>query len=82
MPTLLRRLSPLVLHPKRPEQRHDNTMAAMFAQNPLMNGPNYSLSDAPRLSVPEGAREHRFDPYDPRLHFDSAHMALLAGSEE
>lgn len=38
-------------------------MAAMFSQNPLMNGPNYSVNDAPRLNAPEGAREHRFDPY-------------------
>lgn len=38
-------------------------MAAMFSQNPLMNGPNYSFNDAPRSSAPEGAREHRFDPY-------------------
>ncbi|KAL2178620.1 uncharacterized protein P884DRAFT_257828 [Thermothelomyces heterothallicus CBS 202.75] len=38
-------------------------MAAMFSQNPLMNGPNYSISDTPRMNAPEGAREHRFDPY-------------------
>ncbi len=40
-------------------------MAAMFSQNPLMNGPNYSVNDAPRATAPEGARQHRFDPYDP-----------------
>jgi len=57
-------------------------MAAMFSQNPLMNGPNYSFSDAPRFSVPEGAREHRFDPYDPHLHLNSAHVTLLASSKE
>jgi 20S proteasome subunit beta 6 len=39
-------------------------MAAMFSQNPLMNGPNYSINDTPRVNAPEGAREHRFDPYD------------------
>ncbi|KAL2154109.1 hypothetical protein VTH82DRAFT_2785 [Thermothelomyces myriococcoides] len=38
-------------------------MAAMFSQNPLMNGPNYSFSDTPRVNAPEGAREHRFSPY-------------------
>lgn len=37
-------------------------MAAMFSQNPLMNGPNYSFNEAPRAQVPEGVREHRFDP--------------------
>lgn len=37
-------------------------MAAMFSQNPLMNGPNYSFNDAPRTAAPEGARQHRFDP--------------------
>lgn len=37
---------------------------AMFSQNPLMNGPNYSISDAPSVNAPEGARQHRFDPYD------------------
>lgn len=37
-------------------------MAAMFSQNPLMNGPNYSFNDAPRAAAPEGARQHRFDP--------------------
>jgi 20S proteasome subunit beta 6 len=40
-------------------------MAAMFSQNPLMNGPNYSFNDTPRVNAPEGAREHRFDPYGP-----------------
>jgi len=43
--------------------RGDQTsMAAMFSQNPLMNGPNYSFNEAPRAQGPEGAREHRFDP--------------------
>jgi len=38
-------------------------MAAMFSQNPVMNGPNYSFSDTPRVnSAAEGARQHAFDP--------------------
>jgi 20S proteasome subunit beta 6 len=37
-------------------------MAAMFSQNPVMNGPNYSFSDAPKQSNGE-FREHRFNPY-------------------
>ena len=37
-------------------------MAAMFSQNPLMNGPNYSFSDAP-TTANGGHREHRFNPY-------------------
>lgn len=36
-------------------------MAAMFSQNPLMNGPNYSFNDAPK-SNNDGFRQHRFDP--------------------
>jgi hypothetical protein len=35
---------------------------AMFSQNPLMNGANYSFNEAPRVNAPEGARQHRFDP--------------------
>ena len=34
----------------------------MFSQNPLMNGPNYSFSDTPKVNDPEGTRQHRFDP--------------------
>lgn len=37
-------------------------MTAMFSQNPVMNGPNYSLSDAP-TTANGGHREHRFNPY-------------------
>lgn len=37
-------------------------MAAMFSQNPVMNGPNYSFSDAP-TTANGGHREHRFNPY-------------------
>lgn len=36
-------------------------MAAMFSQNPLMNGPNYSFNDAPKTNNGE-FRQHRFDP--------------------
>jgi 20S proteasome subunit beta 6 len=36
-------------------------MAAMFSQNPLMNGPNYSFSEAPKANHGE-LREHRFNP--------------------
>ncbi|KAL1873997.1 hypothetical protein VTK73DRAFT_603 [Phialemonium thermophilum] len=38
-------------------------MAAMFSQNPVMNGPSYSFNDAPKLNASGGVREHRFDPY-------------------
>ena len=51
-------------------------MAAMFSQNPLMNGPNYSISDTPRINAPEGAREHRFDPYG---NLNSLTVALTNG---
>lgn len=47
-------------HPSSPNP--PEAMAAMFSQNPTLNGPNYSLSDVPRTAAPEGAREHRFDP--------------------
>jgi 20S proteasome subunit beta 6 len=36
-------------------------MAAMFSQNPLMNGPNYSFSDVPKTAHGE-PRQHRFNP--------------------
>jgi 20S proteasome subunit beta 6 len=36
---------------------------AAFSQNPVMNGPNYSFSEAPKVKAPEGARQHAFDPY-------------------
>lgn len=35
----------------------------MFNQNPLVNGPSYSFNDMPKVNTPEGARQHRFDPY-------------------
>lgn len=34
---------------------------AMFSQNPVMNGPNYSFADVPKDTV-DGLREHRFNP--------------------
>jgi hypothetical protein len=34
-------------------------MAAMFSQNPLMNGPHYATTDAPKTN---NYREHRFYP--------------------
>jgi hypothetical protein len=37
-----------------------NKMAAMFSQNPLMNGPNYSFNQAP--STAAGNKEHGFYP--------------------
>lgn len=36
-------------------------MAAMFSQNPIMNGPNYSFADTPQTHGEP--REHRFNPY-------------------
>jgi hypothetical protein len=49
---------------------------AMFSQNPLLNGPNYSFNDGPVSSAPEGARQHRFDPYGPR--FPLMHMSRVS----
>ncbi|KUJ22409.1 N-terminal nucleophile aminohydrolase [Mollisia scopiformis] len=36
-------------------------MAAMFSQNPLMNGPNYSFNQAPTTA--SGNKQHGFYPY-------------------
>ncbi|ETS86505.1 Proteasome component C5 [Pestalotiopsis fici W106-1] len=36
---------------------------AMFSQNPVLNGPSYSFSDAPAQDHVDGFREHRFNPY-------------------
>jgi 20S proteasome subunit beta 6 len=36
-------------------------MAAMFSQNPLMNGPNYSFNQAPATAA-GGNKEHGFYP--------------------
>ncbi|OAQ99283.1 hypothetical protein LLEC1_02293 [Akanthomyces lecanii] len=38
---------------------------AMFSQNPLMNGPNYAMSDVPRQAGEP--REHRFNPINSRM---------------
>lgn len=41
-------------------------MAAMFSQNPVMNGPNYSFNQAPAPSSAAGDhRQHGFNPYVP-----------------
>ena len=37
-------------------------MAAMFSQNPLMDGPNYSYSDVPKTNNGE-PRQRGFNPY-------------------
>lgn len=37
-------------------------MAAMFSQNPLMDGPSYSFNDVPKTNNGE-PRQHRFNPY-------------------
>jgi hypothetical protein len=42
-------------------------MAALFSQNPLMNGPNYSFSDVPKTANGDN-REHRFNPYVTATH--------------
>ncbi|KAK6841493.1 Proteasome A-type and B-type [Apiospora arundinis] len=35
---------------------------AMFSQNPVLDGPNYSFAEAPQARA-DGFREHRFNPY-------------------
>ena len=35
---------------------------AMFSQNPVLDGPNYSFAEAPQARG-DGFREHRFNPY-------------------
>ena len=37
-------------------------MSAIFSQNPLMNGPNYSFNQAP-ATASAGNKEHGFYPY-------------------
>ena len=34
---------------------------AMFSQNPVLDGPNYSFAEVPQDRV-DGLREHRFNP--------------------
>lgn len=36
-------------------------MAAMFSQNPVLNGANYSYSDVPKANSGQ-PREHAFNP--------------------
>jgi hypothetical protein len=48
-------------NPRKIKLRRIAKMSAMFSQNPLMNGPNYSFSDAPKTNNGE-LREHRFNP--------------------
>ncbi|KAI0016069.1 N-terminal nucleophile aminohydrolase [Xylariomycetidae sp. FL0641] len=55
---------------------------AMFSQNPVMNGPNYSFADVPQDKV-DGLREHRFNPYTDNggstLAIAGADFAIMAG---
>ncbi|KAJ4394418.1 Proteasome subunit beta type-6 [Gnomoniopsis smithogilvyi] len=57
-------------------------MAAMFSQNPLMDGPNYSFNDAPKTQN-DGFRQHRFDPYTDNggsiLAIAGADFTIMAG---
>ena len=53
--------SPLHFPSSADERLRSAKMAAMFSQNPVMNGPNYSFSDAPQNHNGE-PREHRFNP--------------------
>ncbi|KAJ3496110.1 hypothetical protein NLG97_g2900 [Lecanicillium saksenae] len=54
---------------------------AMFSQNPVLNGPNYALSDAPRQAGEP--REHRFNPYTDNggstLGIAGADFTIMAG---
>ncbi|PHH90932.1 hypothetical protein CDD83_2231 [Cordyceps sp. RAO-2017] len=56
-------------------------MAAMFSQNPLMDGPNYSFVDTPKTAGEP--REHRFNPYTDNggstLGIAGADFAIMAG---
>lgn len=58
---LLPLTSPLVNDAAIKYHRNTAKMAAMFSQNPLMNGPNYSFSDVPKTAHGE-PRQHRFNP--------------------
>ncbi|KAI1311434.1 N-terminal nucleophile aminohydrolase [Xylaria venustula] len=55
---------------------------AMFSQNPVLNGPNYSFAEVPKDTV-DGLREHRFNPYTDNggstLAIAGADFAIIAG---
>ncbi|XXG94815.1 hypothetical protein Hte_001073 [Hypoxylon texense] len=55
---------------------------AMFSQNPVLNGPNYSFAEVPKDAV-DGLREHRFNPYTDNggstLAIAGADFAIMAG---
>ncbi|KAI0176439.1 N-terminal nucleophile aminohydrolase [Hypoxylon sp. FL1284] len=55
---------------------------AMFSQNPVQNGPNYSFADVPQDAV-DGLREHRFNPYTDNggstLAISGADFTIMAG---
>jgi len=57
-------------------------MAAMFSQNPLMNGPNYSFNQAPTAAA-AGNKEHSFYPYTDNggstLAIAGSDFAIIAG---
>ncbi|KAI1761191.1 N-terminal nucleophile aminohydrolase [Hypoxylon sp. FL1150] len=58
------------------------TVMAMFSQNPVLNGPNYSFAEVPKDAV-DGLREHRFNPYTDNggstLAIAGADFAIMAG---
>ncbi|KAI8961370.1 N-terminal nucleophile aminohydrolase [Daldinia sp. FL1419] len=55
---------------------------AMFSQNPVLNGPNYSFAEVPKDAI-DGLREHRFNPYTDNggstLAIAGADFAIMAG---
>ncbi|KAI1482880.1 hypothetical protein K445DRAFT_321803 [Daldinia sp. EC12] len=55
---------------------------AMFSQNPVLNGPNYSFAEVPKDAV-DGLREHRFNPYTDNggstLAIAGADFTIMAG---
>ncbi|KAI1810541.1 N-terminal nucleophile aminohydrolase [Poronia punctata] len=55
---------------------------AMFSQNPVLNGPNYSFAEVP-TGATDGLREHRFNPYTDNggstLAIAGADFAIMAG---